>query len=509
MKTMDVHNWNNFKNNSMERVRLLDTIVRAVEYDGGAECIAGTNTLDEIKSLFPQYRKTYKNNKLYIEKEQRTMKTIANMNHEDTYEMDNVISLNMLDAEDIINDEIDSADEEQVMEADEVMEALSAAAEELDDENEIEMKQHDWSSETITVRALLKRYKDNKIELPLCQRLYVWTKNQREALMDSVRLGLPCGMIIVADVDGKKYLLDGLQRTTSLMLMSDNKNLTAEEKKMILDYKITIGTVYDMDIATMKMYFGRLNSGMALATAVKERSKLSEAINNAILKVASHPFFRDADTNATFKKAHHHELIAMNSLLAASKCDQTKNNAKELGRALAVNENVILENVDKACKLVERMMNVMAELPAAVMKRAMNANYIGVLAFVLARNEISDKAVKAATEYIFKDKRAVKSYSRTTSSGAGDLRMVKQRYDVILDVVKTYSDAGSTNEDAFKVWCQDNSNGVLKTSDKEYIVDFNEFIQAEKEALFNAMRKNDMKTYDKIIRTTYNNLEAE
>ena len=67
MKTMDVHNWDNFKNNSMERVRLLDTIVRAVEYDGGAECIAGTNTLDEIKSLFPQYRKTYKNNKLYIE----------------------------------------------------------------------------------------------------------------------------------------------------------------------------------------------------------------------------------------------------------------------------------------------------------------------------------------------------------------------------------------------------------------------------------------------------------
>ena len=225
------------------------------------------------------------------------MKTIANMNQEDTYEMDNVVSLNMLDAEDIINDEIDSSDEEQVMEADEVMEALSAAAEELDDENEIEMKQHDWSSETITVRALLKRYKDNKIELPLCQRLYVWTKSQREALMDSVRLGLPCGMIIVADVDGKKYLLDGLQRTTSLMLMSDNKNMTAEEKKTILDYKITIGTVYDMDISTMKMYFGRLNSGMALATAVKERSKLSEAMNNAILKVASHPFFRDADTN--------------------------------------------------------------------------------------------------------------------------------------------------------------------------------------------------------------------
>lgn len=45
-----------------------------------------------------------------------------------------------------------------------------------------------------------------------------------------LKQNLPCGTIIITEANGIQYLLDGLQRTTSLMLLTnDEKNYTPEE----------------------------------------------------------------------------------------------------------------------------------------------------------------------------------------------------------------------------------------------------------------------------------------
>jgi hypothetical protein len=71
-----------------------------------------------------------------------------------------------------------------------------------------------------------KQWKDD-IEF---QRLLVWTINQKQKLIDSMKKRLPFGMITVIDYNGVTYIIDGKQRTTTIVSFMCNEFPDTEGK---------------------------------------------------------------------------------------------------------------------------------------------------------------------------------------------------------------------------------------------------------------------------------------
>lgn len=378
---------------------------------------------------------------------------------------------------------------------------LEDAIDNIDDQNQSSIIFHDWSTETVNVNTLLKRYKEGKFILPLCQRLYVWDEKKRQSLFESIKRNLPCGTIILAEIEGTKYLVDGLQRTTSLMLLTNDKKLTEEDKKMVRNYKISVVTVVDMDLESMKNYFAVLNSGVALAATVRERSKLSENLNTAVLSVANsaNQFFRKAETTATFNKSHHHELIAMNSLLAVSSIEFTENKARALCNLLSENEEVILQHTEQAQELINRLASIYEGIDAAISKRSLNANFVGILVHVLVdKPEFIDVQIRALINYIFAGNRAVKEYSVTTSQGGGDAKKCADRYEVLVRLLENPPTL-EFDEAAFKRFLKEHKDTDVYDSTGKFVVAYSALTDDDLRALYLANRESKQSVYDKII----------
>ncbi len=274
---------------------------------------------------------------------------------------------------------------------------------------------------------------------------------------------------------------------------------------MILDYKIALTIVKDIDTATMKKYFSVLNSGVAVAAAVRERSKLSEELNNAILTLSGNPFFRQTDTTTTFNKSHHHELIAMNALLAATGIEQGENSAKKLCEVIAAYESDILKNQQRAQEIIGRVVDIFKDMDAQIIKRSLNANFVCTLVYVLANETCTNEQIQKMISYIFQGKRAVSEYSATTSKGAGHVGNCKRRYELLVSLLKKTPQI--FNEKAFKQWCA--SQQVVKDSKHIYLVDLEEFTKEEQKRLYLAHLEDDIRTWDKIIEKTYKALECK
>lgn len=403
------------------------------------------------------------------------------------------------------------ASEDTQQEQQDIEDALKAAADELDeDEKSAANKFHDWSTENVTVRALIKRYQEGKFKLPLCQRLYVWDEKKRLSLYESIKQNLPCGTIIITEANSVQYLLDGLQRTTSLILLSNDKeNYTPEERKMILDYKVTLTIVHDMSAQGMKNYFSVLNSGIALAAAVKERSKLSDNLNDAILRISSNEFFRETPTSATFNKAHHHELIALNTLLAVAGCDIEDNKAKSLCTRLTVHTDAVLTSIDNALSVIERIKTIYSGLTEDIAKRSMNANFIGILVYVMVKNQqFSNDNITGLINYIFAEKRATKDYSVTTTNGAGDANKCKTRYEVLVKLLNSPV-IKPLDEKAFQEFTKEKRGKMINDTTGIYGVDFADFTECEQQTLYKATVNGESKLWNTLVEKKYKQLEDE
>lgn len=393
-----------------------------------------------------------------------------------------------------------------------VLEVIEQAANELDENNSVELSKryHERSTETTSVRAILKRMKEGRIQLPLCQRLYVWDAKRRECLFDTIERNWSCGTVILAEseTDGVQYLTDGLQRLTSCIYLSvdqDRFGLTVEQKKAVLDYNITLSIVKGMTDQEIKMYFDRLNSGVALAAVVKERSKLSDELNNAILSISSNEFFRESKTTAIFTKAHHHELIAMNLLLAAAGVPQGENKAKALCSKLSENSESVLENAEEAQKILQKIISVYSGLDEDVIKRSLNANFISSLVYVLHSKDHSGNQVKDLINHIFEGKRAISDYTATTSNGAADEKKCKARYDLLVALLEN-PPMKNFDETDYKTW-QKGLEGVLKTSKGDIVVDIKEVPESDLKGVYVALRDGKRSVANSIITRTYERLD--
>ena len=125
-------------------------------------------------------------------------------------------------------------------------------------------KQFERSSETVTIKTLINRYKKGSIQIPKCQRLYVWKESDVDLLADSILHNFPMGIIIIGECEKEKYLLDGLQRSTSIVKLLSSDKLSQEDKKEITDYRVVVETIHGMTMDDMKLVTSAIEEVLGL-----------------------------------------------------------------------------------------------------------------------------------------------------------------------------------------------------------------------------------------------------
>ena len=326
-------------------------------------------------------------------------------------------------------------------------EAVSSIPEEL---IEVEDgKQFERSSETVTIKTLINRYKKGTIQIPKCQRLYVWKESDVDLLADSILHNFPMGIIIIGECDKAKYLLDGLQRITSIVKLLSSDKLSKEDKKEITDYRVVVETIHGMTMDDMNAFIQRCNMGVKMSAATKHRAGLPSSLFNAVVDLAGKPVFREVKTNRTFTTAAHNELIAMHSLLAAAGIPAGKNTAAELCKRLKACEPEIMLKVDEANRLVDFLSDVFFEMPDFfkaqgtdedvipgccdhLSVKALNVNFAAALFRLMEKNpDVTVGEVQYIVSQIFAGKNAAKDYAATTSRNSADEKSLINRVKVL------------------------------------------------------------------------------
>ena len=144
---------------------------------------------------------------------------------------------------------------------------------------------------TVTIKTLINRYKKGSIQIPKCQRLYVWKESDVDLLADSILHNFPMGVIIIGECEKAKYLLDGLQRITSIVKLLSSDKLSKEDKKEITDYRVVVETIHGMTMDDMNAFIQRCNMGVKMSAATKHRAGLPFSLFNAVVDLAGKPVF--------------------------------------------------------------------------------------------------------------------------------------------------------------------------------------------------------------------------
>lgn len=310
-------------------------------------------------------------------------------------------------------------------------------------------KQFERSSETVTIKTLINRYKKGSIQIPKCQRLYVWKESDVDLLADSILHNFPMGVIIIGECEKAKYLLDGLQRITSIVKLLSSDKLSKEDKKEITDYRVVVETIHGMTMDDMNAFIQRCNMGVKMSAATKHRAGLPSSLFNAVVDLAGKPVFREVKTNRTFTTAAHNELIAMHSLLAAAGIPAGKNTAAELCKRLKACEPEIMLKVDEAKRLVDFLSDVFFEMPdfleamgqdeetakvraEHLSVKALNVNFAAALFRLMEKNpDVTVGEVQYIVSQIFAGKNAAKDYAATTSRNSADEKSLINRVKVL------------------------------------------------------------------------------
>lgn len=106
-----------------------------------------------------------------------------------------------------------------------------------------------WKMTEYTVDKLNNEIENKKITIPKYQRGAVWNKTQKDKLIDSMNKGYPFGSILLYENDNRRQIIDGLQRSTTIIEFVKNParfftddNIDKETIDRIIDYIAVIGS---------------------------------------------------------------------------------------------------------------------------------------------------------------------------------------------------------------------------------------------------------------------------
>jgi hypothetical protein len=392
-----------------------------------------------------------------------------------------------------------STDEIEMTKA-EVEAELKEAIENLDTDDDGSFETYDSDPRRMSVKTLLKKYADGELIIPDYQRRYVWNKVKQNEFYDTIKAMLPTPSIILAEWNGVTSIVDGFQRLTTLMLMTNRSDYTEAQKKLVRNYKVDTITVYNMSPTAQRKYFKLLNSGIQLASIVKERTRLTDAVSEAVLKVARNELFENDNTNATFNKGQHNEIIAENALLAVSGVELTDNKAKTLTKLLNENEEQIISNVDKANEILSFIASCYANIGTKRIERSMNNSFLSILVRVLADNEslrIKENVIRLIN-YIFAGAKSTKAYSETTGNGGSDASKCIKRYELIEQWLNEPPEIVITENMLKEFTIQYRDRNITDTKG-EHVLDFNSLSDDARTKLLELNLNGRYNEFDKFI----------
>ena len=79
-----------------------------------------------------------------------------------------------------------------------------------------------WKMTEYTIERLTDEIGNKKITVPKYQRGAIWKKSQKEKLIDSMNQGFPFGSILLYENNNKRQIIDGLQRSTTIIEFVQN-----------------------------------------------------------------------------------------------------------------------------------------------------------------------------------------------------------------------------------------------------------------------------------------------
>ena len=167
-----------------------------------------------------------------------------------------------------------------------------------------------------TIARLIRPGRDGEIPEwdpnPEFQRDLVWSTTMKRDLMDSASKGYPFGQIMVVEIDGKKMILDGKQRTNALVSFMEGQftdgerklwsDWSAEEKALYRNIQISVQYIRMEDEENMSdvvELFRRVNThGKKLSPGqlVKSCSEMQ------MLKLVNWQFYMDPSESAYEKE---------------------------------------------------------------------------------------------------------------------------------------------------------------------------------------------------------------
>lgn len=360
-------------------------------------------------------------------------------------------------------------------------------------------KQFERSTETVSVKTIVNRYKKGNITIPACQRLYVWKQSDVDLLLDSINHNFPIGILMLGDCDGKKYLLDGLQRLTSIVASLNRTDLTKEQKNAILEYRIVVETIRGMDMDDMNAFIQRCNMGVKMSSATKHRAGLPSSLFDLVVGLAGKEAYRTLKTNRTFTTGAHNELIAMHSLLTAAKLFGGKNTASELCKRMKAGEDLVLQNQHIAEKMIDFVINAFVDMPRFLkddkhyMERdvqdtadhlsvkGLNTNFVSAVFRILMKHpEMTQRELQEMILHIFEGTKAIKEYSATTARNASDERNMSNRL-VFLEGLLQETREKLKDIDTSKAWSfeEDEPEQTEEPQQEDAVDDEIELVDAE------------------------------
>ncbi len=113
------------------------------------------------------------------------------------------------------------------------------------------MSEIKYSYQKTTIQKMINDYKNGILRVPKIQRTLVWKKEDKETLQESMKKGFPFGVIFLHEIDGQKYILDGLQRTSTIIEIYQNifKNMSTEALSNSIKHSILLHKQNDPQIA--------------------------------------------------------------------------------------------------------------------------------------------------------------------------------------------------------------------------------------------------------------------
>lgn len=303
-----------------------------------------------------------------------------------------------------------------------------------------------------SVRDLIRMYRDKNLIIPDFQRLFVWSEEQQENLIYSILHNLSCScMVMATDCTGNYYLLDGMQRLNTFLKAANNP-VYADKKNDILDYRITVDVLHNLNIEDMKIMFKYLNSGIALALSYKELSKMDEKIVNDVQVVTNPQFFESIEyKNRTFSTQGQHINIALNAILAYSSGEyfigERDNKMSYFINYFnnSANHESVKEACPKAIELLNRIPQIYDEMlkmdssqsMQKRIKRSCNSNFWSVMVYIMHDEEwVKNEYIINVINDIFKNGRAIEAYAQTVRNSSNIAKNNIARREYLLELLK-------------------------------------------------------------------------